>query len=48
MSVELLVIIIKELKGYPSTYYKIQGSCCICSDIKFEHFTSKLESQPLS
>ena len=32
---------------YPSAYCLIQGSCFICSDFKFEHGTSKLESQPL-
>jgi len=25
----------------------MQGSCFICNDLKVEHFTSKLESQPL-
>jgi len=36
------------LKCYPSTYCLVQGSYFICSNLKFEHFTSKLESQPLT
>jgi len=47
MSVKLLVIVIIVLKRFPSTYCLMQGSCFIYSDLKFEHFTSKLESQPL-
>jgi len=32
---------------YPSTNGLMQGTCFICSNLKFEHFTAKLESQPL-
>jgi len=45
--VKLFVIVIIVLKPYPSTYCLMQGSCFICRNLRFEHFTSKLESQPL-
>jgi len=32
MSVELLVIVIKASKRYPSTYWLMQGRSFICSD----------------
>ena len=45
--VNIFVIVIIVFKCYPNTNYLLQGSCFICSDLKFEHFISKLESQPL-
>ena len=45
-SVKLLFIVIIVFKRYSSTYCLMQGSCFICS--KFDIFTLKLESQPLS
>ena len=48
MSVKLLVIVIIDVKRYPSAYCLMKGSCFICSDLKCEHYTIKLESQPLS
>ena len=42
---KLSVIVIIVFKRYPSTYCLMQGSRAI---LKFEHFTSKIESQPLN
>ena len=47
VSVQLLVIAIIDFKRYSSTYCLMQGGCFICSDLKVEHFSTKLESQPL-
>ena len=46
--VKLLVIVITIFKRYPSTYCLMQGSLFhLWQLLKFECFTSKLESQPL-
>ena len=42
-------VIIMVFRRYPRTYYCFKQGCCfICIDSKFEHFTSKLESQQLN
>jgi len=42
MSIKLKAIVNKALKRYPSTYYLMQGSYVIYSNIlTFEHFTLK-------
>ena len=40
VSVKLLVTVIIDFERYPSTYCLKQGRCFICSDLKFDHFTS--------
>ena len=47
MSVKLLIIVIIDVKCHPSTYCLCKVDVSFVATLKFEHFNSKLESQPL-